>query len=88
MRYDKVLLKIRIYNLKENRGVFDKNSAFNWGGYEFDCYLEPGYYKFRVVFPSLIIRHIGYHLNILHDSPIPRHAEIIIICNSLLRYRS
>ena len=72
----------------ENRAVFDKNSASNSGGYDFDCYLEPGYYKFRVGFPSLIVRHIGYRLNILHDSLLPRHAEIIIICNSLFCIRS
>jgi hypothetical protein len=31
MGYGRLLLEIRIYNLKENRGVFDKNSASNSG---------------------------------------------------------
>jgi len=79
-----MLLKIRIYNFVE---YFEKNSASISGGYEFDCYVEPGYYKFRVGFPSLIIKHIGYHLNTLHYSLLPRYAEIIIICNSLLLMR-
>ena len=59
MRYGRLLLKTRIYNLEENRAVFDKNFCSSSGGYEFDCYLEPGYYKFRAVFPSLIIKNIS-----------------------------
>jgi len=54
--YDRLVLKLRIYNLKENRAVFDKNSASSSEGYDFNCYLEPGYYEFRVGFPSLIIK--------------------------------
>jgi hypothetical protein len=77
IRRDRLLLKIRIYSLKGNRSVFDTNSAFHSGGYEFEYYLEPGYRTFWVVFLSLIIKIIGYRLKIPHDSLLPRHSQFI-----------